>query len=290
MALEKQWHRPIRPLYGLNKVFKPSPPQNDKVNAGELEDFQPSGAEVNQASYDFFFLGLFTGNLDQGKTAGSYLYFGVPEQIFRWPFKWSISGHFVLIGKRHPMMQNAEINSFSRDGEGRWIDLSPEEIEKVEHLIKGIIQETSSEIKFETLVNTYLSLLIPIVVRIYKSKSSDLQSANNITINFKRELNQYYAEPTAEISKLPSVAYLAKRLKVSPNYLSQTLKMRTGKSALDHIHEHIVDKAKELIANPSLSITQIACQLGFEYPNYFARLFRKKTGMSPSQYRGMLYR
>ncbi|MEM9144442.1 MAG: helix-turn-helix domain-containing protein, partial [Bacteroidota bacterium] len=83
----------------------------------------------------------------------------------------------------------------------------------------------------------------------------------------------------------PSVNYFADRLHITPNYLSDVVRYHSGKPALEHIHEHIVAQAKQLLAQKRYSVSEIAYQLGFEYPSYFTRLFRKQTGTTPSQYR-----
>ncbi|WP_317236141.1 helix-turn-helix domain-containing protein [Niabella hibiscisoli] len=84
---------------------------------------------------------------------------------------------------------------------------------------------------------------------------------------------------------LPSVQFLAGQLNVSPNYLSDVLRKLTGLNAQQHIHQKLIDKAKEILTTTNLSVSQIAYQLGFEYPQSFNKLFKNKTSISPLAFR-----
>jgi YesN/AraC family two-component response regulator len=86
---------------------------------------------------------------------------------------------------------------------------------------------------------------------------------------------------------LPSVSYCAEKLFLSPNYLGDLLKKETGKSALEHIQLKIIELAKEKIYDSGKSISDIAYELGFKYPQHFTRMFKKNTGYSPNAFRMM---
>jgi YesN/AraC family two-component response regulator len=83
---------------------------------------------------------------------------------------------------------------------------------------------------------------------------------------------------------IPTVDWMADQLNVSHRYMSDTIKAETGKTAVDQINLFLVEEAKSLLLNPKFSISETAYQLGFEYPQYFTRVFKKKTGMSPKAY------
>lgn len=83
----------------------------------------------------------------------------------------------------------------------------------------------------------------------------------------------------------PTVESLAEKLNLSPHYLSDMLRSLTGQSAQQHIQEKLIDKAKEYLSVTNLSVAQIAYQLGFEYPQSFNKLFKKKTNISPLEFR-----
>ena len=71
----------------------------------------------------------------------------------------------------------------------------------------------------------------------------------------------------------------------SPNYFGDLIKKETGQTAMDYIHRHIIDAAKELLADTSRSITDVSYQIGFQYPQHMSRMFKKETGGTPAQYR-----
>ena len=81
--------------------------------------------------------------------------------------------------------------------------------------------------------------------------------------------------------------YLADRVHLSPSYLSDLLKKETGKKAQEHIHFFLIDQAKTYLKNTDKNINEIAHHLGFEYPQYFNKLFKQKTGKTPVEYRNL---
>lgn len=84
---------------------------------------------------------------------------------------------------------------------------------------------------------------------------------------------------------MPSVKYLANKVNLSPSYLSDLLKRETGLNAQDHIHYFVIEQAKNILLQTNQSVSEIAYSLGFEYPQYFSRLFKQKTGKTPLEYR-----
>jgi AraC-like DNA-binding protein len=98
-------------------------------------------------------------------------------------------------------------------------------------------------------------------------------------------LKTYYSKSTDIEIQQPSVKYFANKLNVTPNYLSDTIRHHSGKSALTIIHDFIIEEAKNKLTNSNLTVSEISYQLGFEYSNYFSRLFKRKTNLSPSDFR-----
>ena len=98
-------------------------------------------------------------------------------------------------------------------------------------------------------------------------------------------LTDYFNNENLTNNGLPSVMDISKSLNVSPNYLSGLLKVLTGKSTQQHIHDKLIEKAKEKLSISELSISEIAYVLGFEYPQSFSKLFKSKTSLTPSEFR-----
>ena len=84
---------------------------------------------------------------------------------------------------------------------------------------------------------------------------------------------------------LPSVAYCADELHLSPNYFGDLIKKETGKTAQEHIQFKLIDIAKERIFDTGKTVSQVAYELGFKYPQHFARLFKQRVGYTPHEYR-----
>ncbi len=97
-------------------------------------------------------------------------------------------------------------------------------------------------------------------------------------------LNDYFSKTSTE-NKLPTVSYLASELHLSPKYLSDSLKHLTGQTAQQHIHEKLIEKAKEKLSTTELSVSEIAYQLGFEQSQSFSKLFKAKTTFTPLEFR-----
>lgn len=102
---------------------------------------------------------------------------------------------------------------------------------------------------------------------------------------FKRILDEHLSQSSEFKSGLPTVNQLAAEMKMSPNYMSDFLRKETGKTAQELIHYRLIEKAKYLLLNTDSSVATIAYQLGFEYPQYFSRIFKKKTTVSPQDFR-----
>ncbi|MDJ1485579.1 helix-turn-helix transcriptional regulator [Cytophagaceae bacterium YF14B1] len=98
-------------------------------------------------------------------------------------------------------------------------------------------------------------------------------------------LNAYFEQEQSLNHGVPTVHYLAERLNFSPNYLSDMLRALTGLSAQQHIHQKLIERSKQLLSTTSLTISEVAYQLGFEHAQSFSRLFKMKTQVSPVQFR-----
>ncbi len=107
----------------------------------------------------------------------------------------------------------------------------------------------------------------------------------DILTKFEQLLNEYLNGDLAQTNGLPSVKYFAERAFLSPNYFGDLIKKETGKSAQEYIQSKIMDYAKEQILGTNKTVSQIAYDLGFQYPQHFSRQFKKSTGYTPNEYR-----
>lgn len=153
------------------------------------------------------------------------------------------------------------------------------------NLIQSEIDERIDNHSRRVIVST-IELLLNYSLRYYERQFNTREAQNTDTVSrFERLLKTYYKEGKFATLGSPSMDFFTDEIHLSPNYLSDLLKKETGLSAKDHINLFLVEKAKTLLLSDADSISGIAYQLGFNYPHYFSRLFKSKTGMTPHDYR-----
>ena len=164
--------------------------------------------------------------------------------------------------------------------------------EKEEMIIGGIMQNIQQEYhsnidKFsQKVIIAQLELLLTYSERFYQRQFITRKIANHRTLERLEEvLADWFKEDGLAQKGLPTVQYVADTLNVSPNYLSGLLKALTGQSTQQHIHDKIIEKAKEKLSTTDLSVSEIAYELGFEHPQSFSKLFKAKTNTSPLDFR-----
>lgn len=140
----------------------------------------------------------------------------------------------------------------------------------------------------QTLITSNIELLLNYCARYYDRQFITRKKVNtNLLTKFETLLNSYFNSNDQKYKKLPSVKYFAEHLFLSPNYLSDLLKKETGKTAQEYLHYYLIEEAKNNLLNTNDPINEIAFNLGFEYPQYFSKLFKSKTGMTPLAFRKM---
>ena len=166
--------------------------------------------------------------------------------------------------------------------------------EKERDVLYDIIQKIDSELSenidrhSQTLVVSGIELLLNYCTRYYDRQFITRKSANtDLLSRVEGILQGYLRSPEPGEKGLPTVKYLADQVHLSPNYLSDLLKKETGMNAQDRIHYYLIEEAKNLLLGSNVSISELAFSLGFEYPQYFSRLFKAKTGMTPGEFRGV---
>ena len=160
-------------------------------------------------------------------------------------------------------------------------------LNQIVQLIQDEIKERIDNHSQQVLVSN-IELLLNYSKRFYQ-RQFNTRSANNIDIVSRVELllKGYYSKNQLIEKGQPTIQYLADHCHLSASYLSDLLAKETVRSAKDHINDFLVDKAKHLLLSSTDSISGIAYTLGFNYPHYFGRLFKQKTGKTPQEYRQM---
>jgi AraC-like DNA-binding protein len=154
---------------------------------------------------------------------------------------------------------------------------------KIEYELQHAIDKHS-----KTLIASNIELFLNYCTRFYDRQFITRDNANkNILERFEDLLNGYFSSEKPSSNGLPSVAWCADELHLSPNYFGDLVKKETGTSAQEYIQSKIIDIAKERIFDIDKSMSQIAYELGFKYPQHFTRLFKQKVGVSPNEYRSL---
>lgn len=140
----------------------------------------------------------------------------------------------------------------------------------------------------QNLIVTNIELLLNYCLRYYGRQFITRKSSNSNTLaTIEKLLTDYFKKGQVKESGLPTVKYLADHVHLSAAYLSDLLKKETGMTAQDHIHYFLIEEAKNILLSSDYSVGEIAYSLGFEYPQYFSKLFKQKTGKTPVEYRNL---
>jgi AraC family transcriptional activator of pobA len=166
--------------------------------------------------------------------------------------------------------------------------LSAKEQEILEAIFENISNEYRSSIDSysQNVMVSQLELLLNYVDRYYGRQFLTRQTnSKSLLLKFEDFVSEYFKSDVPEGKGLPSVQYFADLLNVSPHYLSDMLRKWTGRNAQQHIHESLIEKAKETLITTELSVSEIAYWFGFGHPQSFYKLFKAKTGMTPLSFR-----
>lgn len=164
---------------------------------------------------------------------------------------------------------------------------------------RQIIMDCFSKIRYElehavdkhskTLIASNIELFLNYCVRFYDRQFITRDNSNKgILERFETVLKTFFNSDAPQEVGLPSVAYCAGELNLSPNYFGDLIKKETGKTANEYIHLKLIDVAKEKIYDTNKSVQEIAYELGFKYPQHFTRVFKQHTGTTPMEYRNSL--
>lgn len=250
--------------------------------------------------YTVFLKDVKCGDMKYGRNYYDYqegtLVFLAPDQIVRienrlpHPSKgWALMFHPDLIRGTALGRAMKEYTFFSYDV-FEALHLSEEERRTVIECFHNIEAELNHSIDnhSQRLIASNIELFLNYCIRFYERQFITRKQVNSDVLSrFENLLNDYFKSDLPQKQGLPSVRYCADKLNLSANYLGDLLKKETGKSTQEHVQLRLIGVAKEKMFEKQKSVSQIAYELGFEYPQYFSRLFKKRTGMTPNEYRGV---
>lgn len=279
------------------------PPEHPLVSVVNYADVQMS-ADAGEVSwvYDFYSIAIkrnlnakFHYGQQQYDFDEGVMYFIAPGQVFSISFtgaeNWDRSGWILLL---HPdFLWNTPLAKTIRQYEyfdytvHEALHLSDKEETTMKGLIDNIGQEYHNNIdKFSrTIIIAQIETLLSYADRFYQRQFVTRTITNHkILSRFEEILSEHFKNDKAD-KGLPSVQYIADELNVSPNYLSGLLRNLTGQTTQQHIHDCLIEKAKEKLSTTDLTVSEIAYELGFEHPQSFSKLFKSKTSVTPLNFR-----
>ena len=203
------------------------------------------------------------------------------------PKGWALAFHPDLIHGTSLGKNIKDYNFFSYDV-NEALHVSERERQVVIECFNKIQYELSHAIDkhSKNLIVSNIELFLNYCVRFYDRQFITRDNIHkDILVRFEKLLNNYFQSDKPKTLGLPSVAYCAGQLNLSANYFGDLIKKETGKTAQEYIHEKVITLAKEKVFDISKSISEIAYEMGFKYPQHFTRLFKQRVGQSPNEYR-----
>ncbi len=293
----------VKSISTIHNMLDIQPPQHPLISVIDVSKLKITEELVGvKVSGDFYYIGMknaacgtYYGKNDYDFDKG-VLAFTAPNQViaaksvsdFDQEQGWMLLFHPDLI-RGTPLGKNIEIYSFFNYDTNEALHLSIHEKQTLNDCIKKIKEEFEHEAdKFrQQVVISLLELLLNYSLRFYARQFETRTTPNrDVLVKVENVLKECMQVELLEKNGPPTVSYVADKVNLSQNYLSDLLKKETGRSAKDHINNILISQAKsKLLENRDYTVAEIAYSMGFKYPHYFIRLFKAKTGLTPQQYR-----
>lgn len=265
-----------------------------------------SGTKLTAGFYQIFFKNYCSNNISYGREKLDFqdgsLFCVSPNQILTFENEvendvetkkdklgWGLFFHSDLIRKT-PLGAKIKEYSFFSYEMSEALHLSEKEKLILSECLQNIQKELSqnTDTHSQNIIISNIELFLNYCLRFYGRQFIIRKPINNRILNeIENSLSLYFKSNKHKENGLPTVQYLAGQVNLSPNYLSDLLKNEAGMTAQSLIHSHIIEEAKTILLTSNYRISEIAYNLGFEYPQYFSKLFKQKTGLSPFEYRNL---
>ncbi|GIZ09854.1 AraC family transcriptional regulator [Flavobacterium sp. UMI-01] len=271
------------------------------VMVAKGDDYLPcpreSSPPISTDCYSISLKKIMHGELNYGRTKYDFtngaLIFIAPKQVIQWDSSFifeqkgfSINFHEDFL-KGTDLAQQIKKYGFFSYAANEALHLSPKEEKQIESIVENIeIEYQNNQDAFsKDIIISQLDTLLKYANRFYERQFLNRKElSHSLLEQFNQELDKYFESGQLQEKGIPSIEQLAEKMSVSQRYLSDTLKKETGKTTTEHLQLRMIDEAKNFLLQPNKSISEVAYELGFEYPQYFSRLFKKKEGISPSEY------
>jgi len=290
----------IGTISAFHRLMHLPQPQHTLVSLIRFEDIRPlNDQEPVSLINNFYSIGLkrnFDAKMKYGQQEydfdGGMMTFMAPGQVLRIEIengkKLNHSGWLLLIHAdllwHTPLAAKIRKYDYFSYSVNEALHLSDKEESIIIGMMQNIEREYCSNIDSfsQDVIISLLESLLTYADRFYHRQFLTRRvSGHHILDRFDNLLNEHLNTQKG----IPAVSYLAEKLNISPGYLGSVLRIVSGKNTQQHIHDKIIEKAKEKLSTTELSVSEIAYQLGFEYPQSFSKLFKTKTSLSPLDFR-----
>lgn len=292
----------VNEFHQLRGVPKPAHPL---ISVVDLEDIKKFPESISNLVLDLYSVAMkknFTGSFKYGQQDYDFnegtMFFMAPGQVFRiehnpnetakqsgWQWVLLIHPDFLWNTALAKRIKQYEFFDYSVN---EALFLSDKEEMTINGILQNIQQEYHSNIdKFsKQIIISHIEALLNYSDRFYNRQfiTRD-KSSHQIIERLEELLTEHFNKKDLDPKRLPTVQYIAQVLNISPSYLSSLLKVLTGQNTQQHIHNKLIEKAKEKLSTTDMSISEIAYQLGFEHLQSFSKLFKAKTNLSPLEFR-----
>ncbi|PXX98844.1 AraC family transcriptional regulator [Marinifilum breve] len=292
----------ITELHDIMGFEKPQHPLISIVDFSKVEPIRlGSNIKIVSSLYSVMLKGANCGHLRYGRKTYDFqegtLFCMAPNQVITTEgvdepdeySGWGLFFHPDLIRKSALSKKIQEFTFFTYEVDEA-LHLSDLEKKNLSELLGRIKDEYCANLDnfSNDVILSSLELFLNYCNRYYGRQFITRSSYNkDILSQLESLLKDYFNTDKAEQFGIPTVKYCAEQLNFSPNYLSDLIKKESGKSVQEHIHYRLIEKAKTKLLSTTNSISEIANELGFEYPQYFSKIFKSKTGLSPVEYRNL---
>lgn len=268
------------------------------IDEGFLPCPRESSPPITNDCYTISFKKIISGKLNYGRTkydfANGALFFLAPRQVLQWDESIIYEQKGFTINFHEDFLKGTELASqikkygyFSYSA-NEALHLSPKEEKQMESIVENIyIEYQNNQDEFsKDIIISQLSTLLKYANRFYERQFLNRKElSSSLLEQFNQQLTKYFDSGQMKEHGIPSIEQIADKLSVSQRYLSDSLKKETGKTSTEHLQLYLIDEAKNILLNPNKTVSEVAYELGFEYPPYFSRLFKMKEGVSPTVYR-----
>ena len=264
------------------------------IGGGDTAECVDNDLAISTDFYSISLKHIVSGEIFYGRTKydcsnGSMIFVAPGQEVRTKGVKVESEGKLICFHedfvRAHPIQDQLRRCGFFSYAVNEALHLSPREEKTISGIFEDIEHEyhNNSDDFSREIILSHLSTMLRYADRFYRRQFRQRQeTASSPT------LDRFADAVSKHVDSIPTIEAIASQLHMTPRYLSDALKSETGKTAMENLHLLLIDRAKDLLLASNKPVSQVAYDLGFEYPQYFSRLFKKKVGMTPTEYRQRL--